>query len=95
MSQACKEDNHQGNCCFVVDPTDPFRYVCLKCGLERSIKKKEEFKKKKPNIPINQFMFLGVLIAGLLLLLYNAQEENQHQGTSNQDRSNVTQAPRK
>lgn len=38
-STNCSQDCNQGVCPFVQDPHDENRYVCLKCGLERSLER--------------------------------------------------------
>ncbi|MDJ1170098.1 hypothetical protein PMG71_11725 [Roseofilum sp. BLCC_M154] len=35
--KTCLTDCSQNYCPFVQDPRNPRRYVCLKCGLERSL----------------------------------------------------------
>ncbi len=48
-------------CTFVVDPQDPYRYVCLNCGQVRSL--------KRADTGINpMLLFIGLaMVAGILL----------------------------
>ncbi|MDJ1177551.1 hypothetical protein PJF56_01615 [Roseofilum sp. BLCC_M91] len=39
--KTCLTDCSQNYCPFVQDPKNPRRYVCLKCGLERSLDRRE------------------------------------------------------
>ncbi|MDJ1174512.1 hypothetical protein [Roseofilum capinflatum] len=39
--KTCLTDCSQNHCPFVQDPKNPRRYVCLKCGLERSLDRRE------------------------------------------------------
>ncbi|MFB2918707.1 MULTISPECIES: hypothetical protein [Aerosakkonema] len=37
VQKTCAVDCSKAPCPFVSDPNNPRRYVCLKCGLERSL----------------------------------------------------------
>jgi hypothetical protein len=90
MLQPCEKDSHQGQCSFVVDPSDHFRFVCLKCGFDRSLKKKDEPKKKKSNL--DQILFIVAVIAAFVVLIYVAQlEDNKAQS----GKSNIPQPAQK
>ncbi|MBP0014142.1 MAG: hypothetical protein J7545_03255 [Roseofilum sp. SBFL] len=39
--KTCLTDCSQNYCPFVQDPKNPRRYVCLKCGLERSLDRRD------------------------------------------------------
>ena len=56
----------RASCDFRVDPDDPYRHVCLPCGLERSIKKAAPPKKSKIDPAI---VWTLVIMAGWFSLL--------------------------
>lgn len=61
-NQNCAHECAQGHCPFVNDPQNPRRYVCLKCGLERSLDKYDN-----ENPPVLALVFTAVIIFMLLL----------------------------
>ncbi|MBD2180961.1 hypothetical protein H6S82_02870 [Planktothrix sp. FACHB-1355] len=46
VQKTCAVDCSKAQCPFVNDPNNPRRYVCLKCGLERSLDPKPQPKQE-------------------------------------------------
>lgn len=64
--KTCLTDCSQNYCPFVQDPKNPRRYVCLKCGLERSLDR--DYREDEGDRPSAAILALLSVIVLLILL---------------------------
>ena len=64
VPKTCIADCTNSYCPFIQDPENNRRYVCLKCGLDRSLDKEEDKDDRSSVIPL---MLMGVIMILVLL----------------------------